>query len=103
MVEVDGVCVEDVGAAGCSGVYVFVELPGVEWGVVVVADGERDCVSGWWLETNPPAHQMLCECILSVCSEVEASAAVASSKGPVASAPPARRGGVGVVSTIVGG
>ena len=40
MVDVDGVGVKDACAAGCSGVDVLVDFPGVEWGVVVVADGE---------------------------------------------------------------
>ncbi len=40
VVEVNGVGVEDVGAAGCSGVDDFVDFPGVESGVVIVADGE---------------------------------------------------------------
>ena len=40
MVEVDGICLEDVVAISCSGVYVLVEFAGVERGVVIVADGE---------------------------------------------------------------
>jgi hypothetical protein len=39
VVEVDGVGFEDVGAAGCRRVDVFVEFSGVEWGVVIGADG----------------------------------------------------------------
>ena len=38
--EVNGVGFEDIGAAGCSRVDVLVEFPGVEWGVVIVADGD---------------------------------------------------------------
>ena len=44
VVEVDGVCVEDVVAAGCSGVDFLVEFAGVEGGVGVVADGDGDDV-----------------------------------------------------------
>jgi hypothetical protein len=40
---------------------------------------------------------------LSVGAEVDASAASAAAKSPVAAAPPTRRNGVGVVVTIVGG
>ncbi len=46
MVEVDGVCVEDLVAVGCRGVYVLDEFAGVEGGVVVVADGEGNRVRG---------------------------------------------------------
>jgi hypothetical protein len=46
MVEVDGLCVEDVVTVGCHGVYVLVEFAGVEGGVVIVPDGEGDNVRG---------------------------------------------------------
>ncbi len=102
MVDVDGVGVEDVSAAGCSRVDVLVDFPGVEWSVVVVADGEGDCVNCWRLEADSPAHKVMRESLLSVCAEVEASTTVATSKGPVAAAPSARRNGIVVVGTIVG-
>ena len=44
MVEVDGASVEDVATVGCRGVDVLVKFAGVEGGVVVVADGDRDGV-----------------------------------------------------------
>ena len=102
VVYVDGVGVEDVSAAGCSRVDVLVDFPGVEWGVVIVADGERDCVGSWRLKADSPAHKVLREGLLCVRAEVEASTTVATSKGPVASAPPSRRNGIVVVSAIVG-
>jgi hypothetical protein len=40
VVEVNGVGVEDACAAGCGGVDVLVEFSCVEWGVVIVSDGE---------------------------------------------------------------
>ena len=46
IVEVDGVCVGDVVAVGCRGVYVLVEFAGVEGAVVVVADGDGNRVRG---------------------------------------------------------
>ena len=49
MVEVDEVSVENVAAVGCSGVDVYVNFAGVEWGVVVITDGEGDDVSSRWL------------------------------------------------------
>ncbi len=103
MVEVDGVGLEDVGSAGCSWVNVLVGLPGVEWCVVVFADGKGDGVSGWWLEANAPAHQALGEGLLGVVAKTKASTTCAASKGPCAAPPPTRRGGVGVASAIVGG
>ena len=103
MVEVNGVGLKNVGAAGRSRVDVLVDLPGVEWCVVVVADGEGDCVGGWWLEANAPAHQVLSEGLLCVDAKIKASTTRAASKGPCAASPPARRGGVVVASAIVGG
>ena len=44
MVEVDGVGFEDVATVGCRGLDVLVDLTGVEWRVVVIADGEGDDV-----------------------------------------------------------
>ena len=103
MVYVDGVGVEDVSAAGCSRVDVLVDFPGVEWGVVVVADGEGDCVGCWRLEAHSPAHEMLRESLLSVSVEMEASATVATSKGHAAASPAASRSGDDVVGTVVAG
>ena len=103
MVEVDGVGVDYVGRGCCGRIDIFVELAGIEWGVVVVTEGEGDCVSRWLLEADPPAHEVLCESLLSVCVEVEASSPVSTSEGPVAAAPPARRSGIAVVVAIVGG
>ncbi len=40
MVELNGVSFEDVDAVGCGRVDVLVDLTGVEWCVVVVANGE---------------------------------------------------------------
>ena len=103
MVEVDRVCFEDIGAVGCGGVYVLFDLAGIERSVVVVADGDGDGVGGRWLETPPSAHQVLRKGCLCGHVEVEASSSGAAAKGPAAVAPPARRGGVGVVVAIVGG
>ncbi len=49
MIEVDGVSVENFVAIGCRRVDVFVDFAGVEWGVMVVADGEGDYVKSRWL------------------------------------------------------
>ncbi len=102
MVEVDGVSLEDVEAAGRSRVDILVDFPGVEWCGVVIADGEGDCVGGRWLEANSPAHQVLSEGLLCGVAKMETSATSASSKGPGAASPPARRSRV-VAGTIVGG
>ncbi len=56
MVEVDGVGVNNDVAVGCHGVDVFVDLTGVEEGVMVVADSEGDDVSGRRLKAASTAH-----------------------------------------------
>ena len=66
MVEVDRVCFEDIGAIVCGGVYVLVDLTGIEWCVMVVADGDGDCVGGRWLEAPSSAHRVLREGCLGV-------------------------------------
>ena len=48
IIEVDGVCLEDVVAINCGGVDVLDEFAGVERGVVEVADGEGYGVCGRW-------------------------------------------------------
>ena len=58
MVEVDGICVEDVVAVDCRGVYVLVEFADFEGGVVVVADGEGHRARGCRLSVAPPTHQV---------------------------------------------
>ncbi len=50
LVEVDWIGLENVDAVGCGGVDVLVDLSGIEWRVVVVADGDGDVVGGRWLE-----------------------------------------------------
>ncbi len=49
MVEVDRVDLKYVGAVGCGGIDVLVDLADIKRCVVVVADGERNDVGGWWL------------------------------------------------------
>ena len=49
MVEIDEVRVENVVAIGCRGVDVFVNIAGVELGVMIVADGEEDDIGSRWL------------------------------------------------------
>ena len=102
MVEVNGVGLENVGAAGRSRVNVLVDLPGVEWCVVVFTDGEGDCVGGRWLEANASAHHVLRECLLCVVSKMKASTTSSTSKGHVAVASSARRSGVVDAGAIVG-
>ena len=66
MVKVDRVCFEDIDAVGCGGVYVLVDLAGIEWRVMVVADGNGDGVGGRWLEAPSSAHHVLREGCLCV-------------------------------------
>ncbi len=54
MVEVDGVGIKYVVAICCRGVDVLVEFTGVEGGVVVTADGERDGVRKRPVEIRVP-------------------------------------------------
>ncbi len=103
MVEVDGVGLEYVGVVGCGGVYVFVDLAGIERCVVVVANGEGNDVVGWGLKAPSSTHQMLRKGRLGGHVEMKASSSDVAAKGPAAAAPSARRGGVGVVVAIVGG
>ena len=103
MVEVNGVGFEDVGAAGCRRVDVLVEFPGVEWGVVIVADDERDCIGGRRLEADSPAHQVLRDGCLCVLIEMESSSSGAASVGPAAAASAAGCSDVGVIVAIVAG
>ncbi len=103
MVEVDRVCFEDIGAVGCGGVYVLVNLAGIEWRVMVVADGDRDGVGGRWLEAPSSAHRVLREGCLSVEVEVESSSSGAAAEGPADASSAARSNGVGVSIAIVGG
>jgi hypothetical protein len=49
VVEVDRVGLKYVGAVGCGGIDVLADLAVIKRCVVVVADGERDDVGGWWL------------------------------------------------------
>ena len=49
MVEVDGFGFKYVGVVGCGGVYVLVDLAGIERCVVVVTNGEGNDVGGWRL------------------------------------------------------
>ncbi len=102
MVEVDGVCVEDVVAVGCCGVDVLVEFAAAERGVVVVADDEGDGVRGSRLESASSAHKVLCECLLGDLVEVEAAPAGARAVGTATAASPVRRVSIGVVVAVVG-
>ena len=49
MVEVDRVGLKYVGAVGCGGIDVLVDLAGIEWCVMVVANGEGNDVGSLWL------------------------------------------------------
>ena len=46
VVEVDRIGLEDVDAVGCCGVDVLVDLSGIKWRVVVVANGDGDGIGG---------------------------------------------------------
>ena len=99
VVEVDGVCFEDVVAIYRSGVDVLVEFAGVEWGVVEVVDGEATAIWRMWpVVEGASAHKVLSEGHLCVEAKAEAAVPVSATRGPTtASAPEARGVGVGVV------
>ena len=78
MVEVDGVCREDVVAIYRSGVDVLVDFAGVERGVVNVADCEGNGICGRWQEAAGPVHKVLSEGHLCVVTEVEALASASA-------------------------
>ena len=103
MVEEDRVCFEDIGAVGCGGVYVLFDLAGIEWCVVVVADGDGDGIGGRCLEAPSSAHQVLREGCLSVGVKVEASSSGAAAEDPAAAASAARISGVRALVAVVGG
>ena len=102
MIDVDGFGVKDVVAMSCSRVDVLVVFAGVERGVVVVADGEKDGVGGSRLESAFSAHEVMCECLLGGLVEVLAAPVGARAIGPSAASPPSRRGSIGVVVAVVG-
>ena len=103
MVEVDRISLQDVDAVGCGRVDVLIDLSGIEWRVVVVADGDGDGVCGRWLEAPSSAHQVLREGCLCVVIEMESSPSGAASVGPVAAASAASCNGAGVIIAIVRG
>ena len=103
MVEVDRVRLHDVGAVGRSRVDFLVDLSGVEWCVMEVADGDGYGVCGRRLEAPSPAHEVLREGCLCVEMEMESSSSGAASVGPAAAASAARRSGVEVIIAIVSG
>ncbi len=70
---------------------------------MVVADGEGNGVGSLWLGAHSTAHHVLREGMLSVGTEVEASAAGAAAKYRAIAASPAIRSGVKVGVAIFGG
>ena len=84
VVEVYGVCFEDVVAIHCSGIDVLVEFAGVERGVVKIADCEENGICGRWLEAAALAHTVLSEGQLCVDTEIDTSAPVTAARGPAA-------------------
>jgi hypothetical protein len=102
VIEVDRFSLQDVDAVGRGGVDFLVNLSGIEWCVVVVADGDGDGVGDRWLEAPSSAHHVLREGCLCVEVKMESSASGAASVGPAAAASAASGSGVGVVVAVVG-
>ena len=102
VVEVDGVGVDYVGRGCCSRIDIFVELAGIEWGVVVVADCEGGGVGGSRLKSTSSAHQVHRPRFLGVLVEVKSASPGARAVVPATPAPPSGSSSVGLVIAIVG-
>jgi hypothetical protein len=100
VVEVDGVCFEDVVAIHYNGIYALVDFAGVERGVVKVADCEGNGICGRWHEATALAHKMLSDGYLCIETEVEASAPDLAARGQ-ATAPASGVWGVGVDAIVI--
>jgi hypothetical protein len=90
MVNVEEVDIKDILAVDCRRVDFFIELSGIERGVMKVADGEGDGVGGRRSKVVPSPHEIL----------GEASALASAARGlttPSAAVPI----GVGVGSAVV--